>query len=308
MVDALPLSHTERLSRFDVAGYPNEPGQLVHSRVASPTYFDAIGTPMIDGRSFTEAEGPSPSTVVVVNQSFARRYLAGRTAVGGRVRFRSDDDAQPPPWATIVGVLADVRHATIEEAALPQVYSPWDGIADRGYLVVQSAAPGSTVVAAVRDIAHAMDPLVPLGHLGSMNDLVDAAIARRRFQTAVVAVFAGGAWVLAAFGLYGLLVYLVQQRMTEIGIRLALGAQARDVMYLVVGQGIGLTIAGLVLGGVAALLLTRFIQAWLFEVSSGDWIAFGSSSAALLAAAVVACYLPARRAVRADVVAVLRSQ
>jgi putative ABC transport system permease protein len=153
-----------------------------------------------------------------------------------------------------------------------------------------------------------MDPLVPLGHLGSMNDLVDAATTRRRFQTAVVAVFAGGAWVLAAFGLYGLLVYLVQQRMTEIGIRLALGAQARDVMYLVVGQGIGLTIAGLVLGGVAALLLTRFIQAWLFEVSSGDWIAFGSSSAALLAAAVVACYLPARRAVRADVVAVLRSQ
>jgi putative ABC transport system permease protein len=308
MVDALPLSHSEGLSRFEVAGHTNEPGQLVHSRLATSDYFDAIGTPVVDGRSFREGDGQSTSTTVLVNQAFARRYFPGRAAVGGRFRFLNGEDSPGPSWRTVIGVVADVRHATIEAPAVPQVYSPWLGTSDRGYLVARSAAPGPVVIAAVRGSARAIDPLLPLGRLGSMNELIDAANARRRFQTVVVTAFAAGAWLLAAFGLYGLVAYFVQQRMAEIGIRLALGAQARDVMYLVIGQGMALTIAGLVIGVGAAFLLTRFVRAWLFEVSAGDSIAFGLAGAALAAAAAIACYIPTRRALRADITSVIRAE
>jgi putative ABC transport system permease protein len=308
IVDALPMSKTQRLSRFEVDGIANEPDQLVHSRMATPGYFDAIGTRLVEGRAFREPDARAPSTVMLVNQTFARRYFPDQQAVGGRVRFRNQDSAAPNRWSTIVGIVADVRHTSVEEAAVPQVYTPWNGMTDRGYLVVSSTLEAAAVIASVRSAARAVDPMLPMDRLASMNDLVDAANARRRFQTSVIAACAFGAWLLAGLGLYGLIVHAVQQRMTEIGIRIALGAQARDVMRLIIGQGISLTAAGLLIGGLAAVLLTRAVQAWLFQVSPGDPVAFGLSGAALLFAALVGSYIPARRATRADVMKVLRAE
>ena len=309
IVDALPLSHTERLNRFDVEGYPNAPEQLVHARSVTPDYFAAIGTRVLEGRAFAETDVRRSAPVMIVNEAFARRYFPGRSAIDGHFRFHGEDEARPPRWSTIVGVVADVRHSTIEELPLPQVYDAlWQGGADHGYLVVRSALPAPVIVAATRDAARAIDPALALGRIGSMSDLVSEATARRRFQTSFLTAFGVVALLLSAVGLYGLLAYLVKQRMTEIGIRLALGAQARDIVWLVVGRGMGLTLTGLIAGIAAALTLTRFVRVWLYETPVTDHTAYGGAAIALMVAAALASWLPARRATRADVVSVLRAE
>ena len=308
-VDALPLSHTERLSRFEVEGYSNQREQLVHARSATPGYFEAVGTPLNVGRTFADGDAIGRAPVVIVNQSFARQFFPGRSAVGGRFRFRNEEGSPPAAWSTIVGVVSDVRHSRLEERPLPQVYeSLWQSSADHGYLVVKSALPVTTVIALARDTARAIDPALPLGRLGSMSDLVREAGARRRFQTSVLSAFAAIALVLSAIGLYGLLAYLVKQRLSEIGIRIAIGATPSDIIRLVVGQGVRLTVVGLAIGGGASVVLMRTVRAWLFETPVTDQVAFGGAAIALIGAALLACLLPARRALRTDVIAVLRAE
>jgi putative ABC transport system permease protein len=316
LVDALPFSRSERMGFVEIEGYPNRDGQLLHSRAIAGAYFDAMGTPLVEGRTFDDDDDVAGRPgVAIVNQAFVTTYLrgsgssgGGRSALGARLRFPAGA-GRPSPWSTIVGVVADVRHSNLEDAPPPQVYqSLWQTDADSIYLAVRGAddaaasAPGAVIRRAVRDL----DPALAVGEARTMEGLVGEAGARRRFQTLLLAVFAGVALLLAAAGLYSVMAYAVKQRTAEIGIRLALGAPRATVLRLVLGQGARLTLLGLALGAAAALGLTRLIAASLYHVSPVDPLTFLAAATLLAGAALLACYVPAGRAAGVDPLVVLR--
>ena len=304
LVDALPLSHSERMSRFEVQGFANQREQLIHTRAASPGYFEAIGTPLLEGRPFATTDDDKRPRVLIVNQAFALQYFGGRSAVGGRVRFQGDEVS---PWYAVIGVVRNVRHSNVEDAPAPQIYEClWQSAADHPYLVVRSKLPSDAVASIVRETAHAIDQGVAIGRLGTMNNLVGAATARRRFETSVLTAFGGVAVLLSAIGLFGLVSYTGRQRRKEIGIRLALGASRVNVVWLVARQGLGLTIAGAAIGVVAASFLTRLLRSMLYGISATDPVSFALAAGTLAMAAAIASYIPSRRATTMDVVDVLR--
>jgi predicted permease len=304
LVDALPLSHSERMGRFEVQGFANQREQLIHTRAASPGYFEAIGTPLVEGRTFAATDNDKRPRVLIVNQAFARQYFAGRTAVGGRVRFQGDEVS---PWYSVIGVVRNVRHSNVEDAPAPQIYEClWQSAADHPYLVVRSRLPPEAVASLVRETAHAIDPAVAIGKPGTMQNLVGAATARRRFETSVLTAFGGVAVLLSAIGLFGLVSYTGRQRRKEIGIRLALGASRVNVVWLLARQGLGLTMAGAALGVVAASFLTRLLQSMLYGVSATDPVSFALAAGTLAMTAAIASYIPSKRATSMDVVEVLR--
>jgi predicted permease len=304
LVDALPLSHSERMSRFEVQGFANQREQLMHTRAASPGYFEAIGTPFVEGRRFAATDDEKRPPVLIVNQAFARRYFAGQSALGGRVRFHGDEVS---PWDAVIGVVRDVRHSNVEDAPAPQIYEClWQSAADHPYLVVRSGLPPEALASIVRETARAIDPAVAIGKLGTMRNLVGSATARRRFETSVLTAFGGVAVLLSAIGLFGLVSHAGRQRRKEVGIRLALGASRVSVVWLLVKQGLALTIVGAALGVVAASFLTRLLQSMLYGISATDPSSFALAIGTLAATAAISSYIPSRRATTMDVVAVLR--
>jgi predicted permease len=307
LVDALPFSHSERLSFVEVEGYPNKQGQLLNARMISEGYFDAMGTPLVDGRSFDTRDADGRVPVVIVNQAFARTYVRDRPAIGARVRFGSGGDNNQAPWATIVGVVADVRHSNMEDAPPPQVYQPfWPNDNDSAYITVRGTVPAADIVAGLRRAVQAIDPMLAVAEARTMDQLVEESGARRRFQALLLGVFAGVALLLAVVGLYGLMAYSVKQRTGEIGIRLALGAPRGAVLRLFLGQGLRLTIVGLAIGAAGAFAVTRMLRAWLYEITPSDPLAFVVSALLLASAALLACYVPAGRAARVEPLVVLR--
>jgi putative ABC transport system permease protein len=318
LVDALPFSRSERMGFVEIEGYPNRDGQLLHSRSIAGAYFDAMGTPLVDGRTFNDADDVAGRPgVAIVNQAFVTTYLRGRAALGARLRFPSGG-GRPTPWFTIVGVVADVRHSNLEDAPPPQVYqSLWQTDAGSVYLAVRGSltpdaandaddASRSALIAGIRRAVRDLDPALAVGEARTMEGLVGEAGARRRFQTLLLGVLAGIALLLAAAGLYSVMAYSVKLRTAEIGIRLALGAPRAAVLRLVLGQGARLTLIGLALGAAAALGLTRLIAASLYRISPVDPLTFLGAAALLAGAALVACYVPAGRAARVDPLIVLR--
>jgi hypothetical protein len=342
LVDALPFSRSERMGFVEIEGYPNRDGQLLHSRSIAGGYFEAMGTPLVDGRAFSDADDVAGRPgVAIVNQAFVTAYLRGRAALGARLRFPAGA-GRLNPWFTIVGVVADVRHSNLENAPPPQVYqSLWQTDAGSVYLAVRgSTAPDaatsartsaatsatsaaaslisaddagdandasrSALIAGIRRAVRDLDPALAVGEARTMEGLVGEAGARRRFQTLLLGIFAGIALLLAASGLYSVMAYSVKLRTAEIGIRLALGAPRAAVLRLVLGQGARLTLIGLALGAGAALGLTRLIAASLYRISPVDPLTFLGAAALLAGAALVACYVPAGRAARVDPLIVLR--
>ena len=200
-ISNLPLSHSEDLRMFAVDGYPNQKGQLAEASWATPNYFSAMRIPLIAGRLFTADEKPGSHTILI-NQSFARKYFAGRNPIGGRVS-RQDDHTR---WSTVVGVIGDVRHTSLEEPAAPQIYNP-DMEFGGGYIAVRSTLPAKSLAAEIRSSLHAIDPNLAAGDIQTMGDLESVASAQRRFQTSLLTVFAGVALFLALVGVYGLMAY-----------------------------------------------------------------------------------------------------
>ena len=289
LVDDLPLTSAENLSTFEVERFANKPDQLVALRRISENYFEAMGTPLIEGRFFTEADSNAASPVAIVNQSFAKAYFGGRDASGRHFRF-SPGLEKVGPWQTIVGVVADVRHTRPEDAAEPQVYGPfWQGDASRASVAVRTSIPPAQLIPAIRGVVREIDPVLAVSDIRTMDQRLADANARRRFQTFLLAVFAGMALFLAAVGLYGLMAYAVKQRTAEIGVRIALGAQRGDVLKLILGQGIMLTVAGLALGLIAALGLTRVLVSLLYGVVPSDPVTFIIVPLVLVAISLLAC-------------------
>jgi len=301
-VNDLPLSNSEDLRMFAVDGYPNQISQLAEGRWVTPNYFRAMSIPLIAGRLFTADEKPE-SQSIIINQSFARKYFAGRNPIGGRVS-RQDDHTR---WSIVVGVIGDVRHNSLEEAAEPQIYHP-DMEFGGGYIAVRSSLPAKPLAATIRTILHSLDPNLAAGNIQTMGDLESEASAPRRFQTSLLTVFAAIALFLALVGLYGLMAYSASRRTREVGIRMALGAQRSDVLMLVLKRAALLLALGLVTGLVASWFATRAIQAFLFGVGRHDPITILSVCALLAVSGLIAAIIPACRAASIDPMQALRTE
>ncbi len=301
-INDLPLSNGEDLRMFAVDGYPNQKTQLAEARWVTPQYFSAMKIPLIAGRLFTDTE-PSGLHTIIINQVFARKYFAGRNPIGGRVS-RQDD---PTRWSTVVGVIGDVRHTSLEEPAEPQIYHP-DMEFGGGYIAVRSGAPPKALAAEIRSTLRSIDPNLAAGDIHTMGELESEASAQRRFQTSLLTVFAAIALFLALVGLYGLMAYSVSRRTREVGIRMALGAQRTDVMLLVLKKAALLLALGLISGLVASWFTTRVIQAFLFGVGRHDPITILSVCALLAASGLIATMIPARRAASIDPMQALRTE
>ena len=301
-ISNLPLSNSEDLREFEVDGYPNKKGQLAESRWATPQYFSAMGISLAAGRLFTQ-EDKSNRSIAIVNESFANKYFNNRNPIGGRVS-RYDDHAQ---WSTVVGLIGDVRDSALEKAPEPQIYYV-DGDFEGGYIAVRSTLPAKSLAATIRSTLRSIDPSLAVGDIQTMGDLESEASAQRRFQTALLSVFAGIALFLALVGLYGLMAYSVSRRTREVGIRIALGAQRTDVMLLVLKRASLLLALGLVSGLVASWFATRAIQAFLFGVGRHDPITTLSVCALLAVSGLIAAIIPARRAASIDPMQALRTE
>ncbi len=307
-VDALPLSHMEEMSYFTVEGYSNKQNQLVDSRSATDNYFDSIGTPLLAGRAFTQAdESPTAPGVVIVNEAFAKAYFAGRSAIGGHLCRCYVWGGTKAKWSTVVGVVADTRFSNLENTPPPQIYSPfWRQDSDQAFIVLRTFSPVAQMIPAIRAAVRSIDPALAVTDIETMDQRVSEASALRRFQTSLFSAFAGLAMFLAAIGLYGVMAYSVKQRTSEIGIRLALGAQPSDVLKLIVRQGMLLTLVGIVLGALAAIGLTHLLSSLLYGIAPTDPATFIAVAIVLVAVSLAACYIPARRAMKTDPMIALR--
>jgi putative ABC transport system permease protein len=301
----LPLSGSARFGFFCPEGHAclgvgKDP--VIATRQVSPGYFDTVRTPLLRGRVFTEKDIAGGLPVVVVNQTTATRYWPGQDAVGKHLA-NSRDRVQ----REIVGVVADVKFgglnaANTEEMYLPMAQAPWPTMT----LVVRSSVNPQPLVTAVRAKIAESDPDLPVTGILSMEEVVRTSVAQPRIIMQFVGVFAAFALLLAAIGIYGVMAYSVTARKQELGIRVALGARPADILGLVVGQGMRMTLIGVVLGVVFSLALTRLLAGLLFGVRATDPLVFGAAALVLVAVAFVACYIPARRATHVDPIVVLR--
>jgi len=309
-IDQLPLTGRGNTGVFSIEGRPTAPSDLapeVNIRAVSAGYFDTMGIPLVGGRALTERDAAGAPNVVLVNQTLAARFFPDG-ALGERIVF-SFFDGQPP-WE-IVGVVGDERFAALDEPVTPVVYFPYRQDPGGAFsVVVRSAvAPASLVAAARRELA-AIDPEVPLYAAMSMDAIVAGSepVFLRRFVLQLVGAFAALAVLLAAVGLYGVLAQAVVERTREIGVRIALGAARRDVVWLIVRRGMAPALTGLGVGLAAAAAASRLLGALLYGVRPGDPLTLGAVTALVATVALAACWLPARRATRVDPIEALRSE
>lgn len=271
-------------------------------RQVSPGYFETIQVSLLGGRFFTDDDTTDNQLVAIVNETLAKRYWPGQNPIGKHVA-NSRDMIQ----REIVGVVGDTRFRGLGVASLEELYVPMTQIPARALtMVVRSNAAALPLVAAVRARIAEADRNLPVAGIASMEEVISTSVAQPRLLMQFVGVFAGFALLLAAMGIYGVMAYTVTARRQEMGIRVALGAGHTEILRLIVGQGMRMTLAGVVLGVAAALALTRLLAGLLFGVRAADPVVFAAAAIVLVAAALVACYLPARRATHVDPIVALR--
>jgi len=302
-VNDLPLSHSESVGFVWVDGYANRKDQLAEGRSVTPGYFAAMRIPLIAGRSFTDADAEAKARPAIVNERFAKVYFAGRNPIGGRV----STDEHHASWATIVGVAADVRHSSLEAEPEPQMYYPNYDFDDAS-VAVRTRLPAAAIAEEMRAALAKADPNLVISEVHTMGDLVSEASARRRFQTSLLAAFAAIALVLAVVGLYGLMAYSVGRRTREVGIRMALGAQRADVVWMVMRRATVLLGLGLTAGLGCAWLAMRAMQGFLFGVEAHDPATMVGVCALLAVCGFTAALIPARRAASIDPMQALRME
>jgi putative ABC transport system permease protein len=306
-VNALPFGKVGfAIFGLEVEGGPKfRPGRgasLVWVAV-SPDYFQTMGIPILAGRNFTEREASGSTSVAIISQSLARRAWPDQNALGKRFRLAGF----PQSSYEVVGVAGDVRGFDLAEEPWPTVYFPiLQHPQDAVFLVVHGTQNSSALSASLRGVVRAVDKDEPISSISTMEQLVSQSISEPRFRTLLLGIFAGLAFLLAVVGIYGIISYSVSQRTHELGVRLALGAERHDVVRLVVGQGMRLTLLGVAAGLLAALGLTRLLASYLYSVRPTDPVTFVVVSAAMLAVALLASYIPARRATRVDPLVALR--
>jgi len=304
-ISYLPLTGLASSTVFNLATKPDLPpneSPATEVRIITPGYFAAMGIPLLKGRAFDDHDG-ADSRVLVINETLARKYFPDQNPIGQRLII----NWEPKVADEIVGVVGDVKETALAEEANPAIYWPHPREAYQFMNFVLRAAidPATLSAAAVKEI-HALDPDQPVADIRTLDQVVAKSIARPRFNALLLAIFAGVALVLASVGIYGVMNYSATQRTQEIGIRMALGAKPGDILRLVVGHGMKLTLAGIVIGVVASLALTRVMATLLFGITATDLPTFVAVSAILTTVALIANYIPARRATRLNPVIALR--
>ena len=311
---------------FRIVGRPEpDPGQELYApfRVATPHYFSTLDIPLRRGRLFNDGDArqsvplirwfpqqpyppgydkPQSAPVAIVSESAAKQFWPGRDPIGQRIRVMFS------PEVTIVGIAGDVHHNGLDLPSYSHIYlphnqEPWNSVS----MVVRTSMPPTQLAAAVREQIRAADPELPIT-VKAMADVMSASVGRPRLYTAVTAVFAAGALLLAMVGIFGVVSYVAAQRTREIGVRMALGAQRREILALVVGQGMRPVAVGLLVGVVTAIGVTRFMSKLLFHVRPLDPVTFVAMTVVLAAVALLACWIPAARASRVDPLTSLRTE
>jgi predicted permease len=292
------------INPFVIQGRPLKDGEAMPTttaRIASPDYFGVLGIPLIEGRTFNEADTSEAPQVAIINQTLARHLWPGDDPVGHSISF---DEGKM--WIKIVGIVGDTKELTLDHPADNEVYLPLDQYPQVSGLLVRTFGDPMSVGREIRQSVYDVDPDTALTHMQSLETARSATLASPRLTTDLLAVFAGLALVMAATGIGGIMALTVSQRLHEIGIRMALGAKPRDILGMVLRQGLGLGLSGIVLGLLAAIALTRLLQTLLFEISPTDPVTFAAVGFVLVAAAVISCLIPARRAAKTDPLVALR--
>lgn len=307
-IDPLPLSNSNVTTSFLIEGAPVVPlaeRPDAGERAVTPAYFETMGIPVLKGRSFTAQDRDNTPRVIIVNEALASRYWPNQDVIGKRLGFEEDPSKQA--WREIVGVVGNVKHKALEAEANPEVYFPYQQLPKNFMsVVVRTSSDPVSMIPAIRSQVFTIDKDQPVFDIMTMDQRLAKSVASSRFVMLLLGSFSVLALGLAAVGLYGAMAYLVTQRTQEIGLRMALGARRIDVFKLVVGQGMRLAIIGTAIGLVASLALTRVMGSLLFEVTPTDALTFVIVSVVLLTVALLACYIPARRATNVDPLTSLR--
>jgi predicted permease len=298
----LPLSGSNTDSSFSIEGRmlgKNEPGPDEELRIITPDYFRVLKTPLLRGRFFAESDNAGAPGVVIINETLARKYWPNEDALGKRITF--DDPRKDPKWLTIVGITRSIRHRGLDLDPQPEYYIPLAQRAESNMiLTIRSTQDPRGLASAVRREIQSIDPDQPIANVRTLEAVTADSIAPRRMSVVLLGAFAGIALLLAGVGIYGVISYLVVQRTHEIGVRMALGAQRRDVLRLIVGHALKLVGIGTVIGLILAFISTRTLSALLYSVGAFDAATFVFVTVTLAAVALLASYIPALRATRAD--------
>jgi putative ABC transport system permease protein len=311
--DSLPLTHFSRISPAEIEGRPPidwskvKPGEV--KPVSRPTvtsdYFNAMGIQVKNGRAFTSADARPAAGVVIVNEAFEKHHFPGESAVGKRIHLRGSSAGAH--WLTVVGVVSDVRQSGLAGDVKMEVYNPLPEDMDGALsLVMRVAGEPAHLISTVQAVVAEVEPNQAIHNVMTMEQRLVNTTTSRRLNTALLGSFAAVALLLAVVGIYGVMSYSVTQRQREIGVRMALGAQKSDVLGLIIHGGLRLTLLGVVIGLAGAFALTRYLSSLLYSVKVTDPATFLGIAVALTGVALLACWLPARRAARTDPMVALR--
>jgi putative ABC transport system permease protein len=309
LINSMPFGRMFIQGDFEIEGQPKPTLNAGTPKIESD-YFKTMGIPLLAGREFTPQDTAAALNVAIVSERIVREYFPGGPgeALGRRVRVTVIDRGE---WLTVVGVVADIRQMSLERDVQPMIYVPFQqdhsGFLRFVAFVARTSTPGSVVEGIRAEIRRAA-PDLPIQSTVTMDEAVAASVAQPRFRMVLVALFAMTATLIATCGLYGLMAYAVTQRRREIGVRMALGAERRDVLRLVLTRALRIVVAGLIVGLAGAAGVTRVLQRFLFGVTSTDPIVFTIVTLLLLAVGLMAAWLPARRATRIDPWAALRAE
>jgi putative ABC transport system permease protein len=310
-INALPLSGQGGGVGFSIEGEPVNPAQPfpydTDFRTISPGYFKTMGIELLQGRDFDERDDLQSNPVVIINETLAKRYFPNQNPLGKRINPSFANDQRGPLMREIVGVVSSIKHSSLSAEIQPEAYVAYKQNARPTAMVVaRTTNDPTTLIGSIRNEVQGLDNTLAIYSVRTLDEYLSASVAQPRFNTLLLGIFAAVALILTTVGLYGVMSYTVTQRTHELGIRMALGAKPADVLKLILRQGMGLTLMGIVLGLAGAFALTRVAESLLFGVSATDPLTFLMVSAFLLGVALVACLVPARRATRVDPMVALR--
>jgi len=308
--NSLPMGGGRNGFPFTVEGRPEDSKSAPIAEFAgvSPNYFDILETPLIQGRAFNDSDEPNSQRVAIIDQTLANRYWPKQNPLGQHIQFTAAANA-PSPWVTIVGVVGDIKSDGYEAPLAPHIYLPvFQSPPYASVLFLRTNGNPGTLSDQIRTEIQSIDSNLPLFSVRTLDAVVARSMAERRFALEILGVFAGVALLLAAIGIYGVMSYAFSRRVHELGIRIALGAQRKDILRMALVEGMRLVLFGLIGGIIGAIILTRFLRSLLFNVTSTDPLVFISIALLLAAVALLACYIPARRATRVDPLVALREE
>jgi predicted permease len=308
--NSLPMGGGRNGFPFTIQGRPDDSKYTPVAEFAavSPNYFGLLKTPLITGRVFADSDQPSSQRVAIIDQTLANRYWSGQDPLGQHISFNGPPNPQNP-WVTVVGVVGDVKSDSFEAPLAPHIYLPvFQGPPYASVLFLKTNSNPGALSDQIRGEVQSVDSNLPLFSVRTMDEVIARSMAERRFALEILAIFAGVALLLAAIGIYGVMSYAFSRRIHELGIRIALGAQRADILRMALSEGMRLVMFGLIAGIIGAAILTRFLRSLLFDVTATDPLVFISIATLLAAVALLACYIPARRATRVDPLVALREE